>query len=533
MINIWRLTKLQLLASFGLNKALHTKDVKERRKSLLLSIGILVGVLMIAVVSFGYSFMMALAFEQMGRLDLLLAIMMAVTSIVGFFTTIYKASGVLFSYTDYDLVMSLPIKTSHVVASRILQLYMLNLFFTLMVMLPAGAVYAIKVNPGALYYLFFLMTLLFIPLLPIIAATIIGSFISWISSRFKASRMISLVLTFAVIIALMVGSFTLNGNEQQVLADMGTGLAELIFKLYPLAAMYVDAVCSYRIGSLLLFIALSVLSFIIFAAVLATKYKAIHTGLMTSHASSKYIMKPLEASSPFRALYKKELRRYFSSSIYVLNTSIGMILLLVMSIALLFVSSEKLGELVEIPQLSHYLSTLAPIVVSLFVTLSCTTSSSISLEGNHLWILKSSPVLKQTILLSKVAVNLTITLPILAVSCVLMMVSLRTGWIESLLLLVIPVIYACYSAVMGVIVNLKLPKLEWTSEVTVIKQSAAVLVSMLIGIVSLLVPFGISLLLIHVNGNLLLTGFGMMMIAGCIAMFRYIQINGERLFQTL
>ncbi|WP_342480850.1 hypothetical protein NST07_33475 [Paenibacillus sp. FSL L8-0340] len=532
MINIWRLTKLQLFSSFGLNKALHTKDVKERRKSLLLAFGILVGVLMVAVVSFGYSFMLAVTFEQMGRMDLLLAIMMAVTSIVGFFTTVYKASGVLFSYKDYDLVMSLPVKTSHVVASRVLQLYVLNLFFSLMVMLPAGVVYAIKVNPGTLFYLFFLMTLLFIPLLPIIAATIIGSCISWISSRFKASRLISLVLTFAIVIVLMVGSFTLNGNEQ-ALADMGTELADMIFKLYPLAAMYVDAVCSYQVGSLLLFIALSVLSFIIFATVLSTRYKAIHTGLMTSHAGSKYTMKPLESSSPFRALYKKELRRYFGSSVYVLNTSIGMILLLVMSVALLFVSSEKLGEMIEIPQLSHYLSTLAPILLSLFVVLSCTTSSSISLEGNNLWILKSSPVSKQAIWLSKVAVNLTITLPVLSISSVMLMISLRTGWIESLLLLVIPLIYACYSALMGIIVNLKLPNLEWKSEVTAIKQSAAVLVSMLIGFISLLVPVGLSLLLTQVNANLLLLGVGMIMIAACLAMYRYMQTKGEQLFQRL
>ncbi|SMF63785.1 ABC-2 type transport system permease protein [Paenibacillus uliginis N3/975] len=532
MTNIWRLTKIQLLSSFGLNKALHTRDVKERRKLLLLSIGILIGVIMIAVASFGYSFMMALTFEQIGRMDLLLAIMMAVTSIVGFFTTIYKASGVLFSFKDFDLVMSLPIKTSHVVASRVLQLYVLNLFFTLMVMLPAGAVYAIKVSPEALYYLFFLIALLFIPLLPIIAATVIGALISWISSRFKASRMISLILTFGVIIGVMIGSFRINGNEQ-VLADMSTQLADMIFKLYPLAAMYVDAVCSYKIGSLLLFIAISVLAFMLFTTVLGTRYKAIHTGLTTSHASSKYIMKPLETSSPFRALYKKELRRYIGSSLYVLNTSIGMIFLLVMSIALLFMSSEKLGQLIEIPQLSDYLSKLAPLVVSLFVILSCTTSSSISLEGNNLWILKSSPVPKKTILLSKVAVNLTITMPISIVSCVMLMISLRTGWIESLLLLVIPLIYACYSAMLGVIVNLKLPNLEWISEVTVIKQSASVLVSMLIGFISLVIPFAISLLLSHVNGNLISLGIGIMMMVVCGVMYRYIQTKGEQLFQAL
>ncbi len=533
MINIWRLTKIQLLSAFGLNKALHTQEVRERRKLLLLSIAIFIGVLMIAVFSFGYSYAMALAFEQIGRLELLLAIMMAVTSMVGFFTTVYKASGVLFSYKDYDLVMSLPVKTSHVVASRILQLYVLNLFFTLMVMLPAGAVYALQAHPEAYYYLLFLPAMLCIPFVPIIAATVIGALISWFSSRFRASRMISLVLTFAAVIAFMAGSFTLNGNGQEEFADLGTGLADMIYKLYPLTAMYVDAVCNYRIDSFILFILLPVLSFVIFAAVLGSRYKAIHTGLMTSHAGGKYTMKPLKASTLFHALYQKELRRYFSSSNYILNTSIGMVLLLMSSVSLLFISPEQLGELAEIPELQHYLNTLAPVFVSMFIALSCTTSSSISLEGNNLWILKSSPVPKHIILLAKVAVNLTITVPITVISCVLLIISLRTGWMDSLLLLVIPIIFACYSALIGVMINLKLPKLEWTSEVQVVKQSAAVLVAMLIGIISLLVPAGLSILLTSVDGKVIMLGAAVIMIGVSLGLYRSMKRDGERLFREL
>lgn len=533
MINIWRLTKVQLISSFGLNKAMHTRDVKEKGKMLLLSFGILIGIIMMAAASFGYSFMIATSLEQIGRPELLLAIMMAVTSLIGFFTTIYKASGVLFSSKDYDLVMSLPIKTSHVVASRVVQLYVLNLLFSLMVMIPAGTVYAIKVNPGALYYLYFILTLLFIPLVPIIAATIIGALISFISSRFKGSRIISLILTFAVVIVIVFGSGQLNRSDPQLLADISTQLADQIFNLYPLTVMYVDAVCSYQIGSLFLFIALSVISFMLFSFVLGTQYKAIHTGLSTSYSSNKYQMKSLEVSSPFHTLYKKELRRYFSSTLYILNTSIGMIMLLVMAVALLFVSAEQLGQFIEIPELSNYLNRLAPLVVSVFVTLSCTTSSSISLEGNNIWILKSSPVSRVTILLSKIAVNLTVTVPIVVVCGVLLMISLGTGWMESLLLVVIPVLYACLTAMIGVIANLKLPKLEWTNEVTVIKQSASVLVSMLIGFITLLIPFGLTLLLSDLNGNLVLLGIGLILLVGCGAMYRYIQSQGDRLFRAL
>ncbi|MNT33789.1 hypothetical protein D3C72_1697320 [compost metagenome] len=113
------------------------------------------------------------------------------------------------------------------------------------------------------------------------------------------------------------------------------------------------------------------------------------------------------------------------------------------------------------------------------------------------------------------------------------MISLHTGWIDSLLLLVIPVIYACYSALMGVMINLKLPKLEWTSEVQVVKQSAAVLVAMLIGIISLLVPVGLSILLTGVDGKVIMLVVGMIMAMVCAGLYRYMRVDGEMLFRGL
>ncbi|MNI62971.1 hypothetical protein D3C73_1183130 [compost metagenome] len=171
--------------------------------------------------------------------------------------------------------------------------------------------------------------------------------------------------------------------------------------------------------------------------------------------------------------------------------------------------------------------------MSLFVALSCTTSSSISLEGNNLWIITSSPVPKSVIVFSKVAVNLTITVPVTVVSGVLLMIALGTGRMDSLFLLVIPVIYACYTALLGVIVNLKLPKLEWTSEVQVVKQSAAVLVAMLLGFVSLVIPVALTLLLSSVNGQIVMLAIGLILIGLCAGMYRYVKVKGEALFRGL
>lgn len=105
------------------------------------------------------------------------------------------------------------------------------------------------------------------------------------------------------------------------------------------------------------------------------------------------------------------------------------------------------------------------------------------------------PVPKPAIVFSKVAVNLTITVPVTAVSWGLLVYTLRVGLTESILMLAVPVIYACYSALLGVMVNLKLPKLDWTSEVAAIKQSASVLVTMVIGVLTLAVPAVLFMLL--------------------------------------
>ena len=66
-------------------------------------------------------------------------------------TTVYKAPGLLFAFKDYDLLMSLPVRTGSLVASRLLMLYGVNLAFTLLTMVPAWVVYAVFAAPPWFY----------------------------------------------------------------------------------------------------------------------------------------------------------------------------------------------------------------------------------------------------------------------------------------------------------------------------------------------------------------------------------------------
>ena len=179
MSNVWYLLKVQLLAFFNINRAIYTKDRSEKRKFILFVILVIFFVIYFGGLSFGYSMLLSAGLNALGRPDLLLAMMMAITSVVVLFTSIFKSSGILFNFKDYNMVMSLPVKTSHIVASRILLLYVMNIFFSFIFIIPAGVVYAMTSPIDPMFYMGYILTLLFVPLVPIVIASIIGSIIGY------------------------------------------------------------------------------------------------------------------------------------------------------------------------------------------------------------------------------------------------------------------------------------------------------------------------------------------------------------------
>ena len=63
------------------------------------------------------------------------------------------------------------------------------------------------------------------------------------------------------------------------------------------------------------------------------------------------------------------------------------------------------------PLLKQVMQFTPLIILSFGVGLTCTTGSSISIEGKNLWILKSSPLEVKDIFISKIAVNIILLVP--------------------------------------------------------------------------------------------------------------------------
>ena len=487
MKDIKILIKVQLLTFFGINKAIKTKDEERKKRLLFMGIGLVFGSILLLMISFLFSSGLAYTFRKVDKMDLLPAITMSIASIIALFTTIYKANGILYAFNDYDFVMSMPIKIKKIIYSRMILLYFMNISFTLITVIPSAIVYGVVQKPTFEFYLVFLVTLFAIPLVPIVLACIIGAIVTRISIAFKYYNIINIVLTIVfalgmIFISSYVSSFSIN------IADVGESITEAVYNTYPLTEIYINAVCNLDLGALFIYLGISIGAFILFANIISFNYKEFNTALTTNLVSGNYKVKSLKKSSPFIALYKKEIRRFFSSSQYVVNTGIGGVLLVVFSILLGSYGINELEQLLDVYGITISIREILPLLGSILVAMTCTTACSISLEGKNLWILKSSYLKINRIFLSKIAVNLTILIPAIIISSTILVLSLDVSNKLLIMLFITPLVYSLFTSILGMVVNLKFPSLEWTNEATVIKKSISTTISMVSGFLSAAIP---------------------------------------------
>ena len=472
-----KLFKVQLLHMFQINEIIHSKDKRKKRNAILLAFTmILLGLCLMLYVG-----IMAASLSYIDMTSLIPGYMFATTSVLTMVFTIFKASSVLFGSKDYDLLTAMPIKPWVIVVSRFLTMYVSNLVLTLITMIPSALVYGIFAKPGFGFYLMTTLGLFFIPFIPMTLATAVGAVVTGISSRMKHRTLFVTVISIFATVGIIVLSLSSGNVTREMISDLTKIMTEQINSMYFLAPLYTDALVNGSLSSYILFIFLSIIIFAIFVKLISWKFNAINSALSSKTAKGNYVLKDLEISSPLKALYKKEMKRYLSSSLYVLNTGIGYIMMVIFAVAVLIVGIEKMEAVIEMPGLSKIFISVAPIMLGMMASIMTTTVSSISIEGKQWWIAQSLPVKTKTVFDSKILINLTIALPCSVIASTLIAFAVSATWLSLLLLYFVPVIYILFTTIMGITINAHMPTFNWDNEAYVIKQSAPVLIAMLVG----------------------------------------------------
>ena len=479
------LLKMQLYSLFGINRLFHSNDKKEKQHTLIIGVS---GLAIIGVFVYLSSYICS-TFADIGLVQAIPSLIIVIYSLVVLMLTFIKSSGALIGLKDYDMVMSLPVNNAAVILSRLTMLYIMNLLIGIIAMIPAVIIYGMNTTVSAGGYFMLMTALLFTPVIPMLFALAIGTLIVAVSAKSKHNHILALIISIGGILLLVYVTAKLQTMGTTQITDVSTMLINYFNQFYPPASLFSKALQHSDWLSFGIFVVSSFILLFAFVLVLACFYKQLNTQVSSNHAGKDFRLGELSISSPFMALYKRELARFFSCTIYALNSCIVMILLFVISVASVFYMPDILLQQLESFGIMDKFETVMPLVASVMVCVCCTTSASLSLEGKSRWIMCSAPVSTKTVFNAKIFMNLTVVLPVLWISLILLRIAFSFTVIQTVLLFVTPTVYALFISVMGMLLNVKYPRYDWTSEYYAVKGGAvSVLAAIGVGLAASAVP---------------------------------------------
>lgn len=528
MRNFWIILKTNLINTFKLNK-LNAKSKRDRVSIWMILLFIFIVILFFGI-AFMYLFMFGEALAKGGAPELILDLGLFAGAIFSILVTLNNAGAYIFRARDFDLLMSLPVKPQTVVASKLAYLLLMNYLTFALIYLPTIIVYAIFNQTNYVFWLTTLPTFILLPLLPVTVASFISYLFSLIAPRFKYKNFFAIILSISFIIFIMFISF-----RSQMIYENPEAFTANMNKILKITGQLAYNGMRGDLLSYLIFTAISIVPFSGFVYFVGIYYLRSNTRFNSAYTNKGFKMTEMETSSQNKTLIKKEVKRYFGSNMYVLNTIMGPILSVIM-IVLTYLSSKEMipGNNYNINELGIFPLILVGIV-TFTLGITSTTSASISIEGKQFWILKSAPITSKQVFDAKIFVNLLITIPFVIIDVILSKVLFHLEIIDLVFMLIIPIIAILFMSYIGLYLNLLFPRFDYESDVKAVKQSISVLLTMVAGFLFSLIMIVMAILGITKLKNITLT-YLIAIMSGLILMTLSITLtykHGNKLYHRL
>ena len=416
-------------------------------------------------------------------------------SIMTFMEGIYKVGSLLFNCKDDDLLLSLPIKKEIILFIRIFKFYFFELLFNSLFLLPIMIAYIRWGNINYTYFITSIIMLIFLPIIPIILSTIIGLMTTSLASRFKYKNAAQIIISMLLLIIIMVISFNAE-NLINTLINNATSINDFITKIYYPSGVYANLITNFNILDLILFVIINILILTISIIILSKFYFKINSRTKRVITNKKVKINDLIIKKrPITiSLIKKEFNTFFKTPVFIINAGFALVLFIVGTI-IITIKFDSVVPILTDPNginlskdiITNNLSIMVYLLIIITGFMTSITNSIISLEGRNINILKSLPLKTKTILMSKVYSSLLLTTPILLIGSLILIIKFKISIIEALLLIILAILIPLVSHFIGLIVNLKYPKLDAENSTEVVKQSMSSFISVMIGMLLLII----------------------------------------------
>lgn len=457
---------------------------------------------------------------MIGQEGTIISLLVGAVSLMVFFFGIFYAISTFFFSSDIQNLLPLPLRPWQILGAKFTVSLIYEYMTEILFLLPVLIMYGIKSSAGILYYIYGAVIYLTLPIIPLSMAAFLDMVVLRFTNigknkdRFRViGGVISLFI--ALSFSFIMPKFTENSMSQQQLIEMATSgnnsLVGMTAKIFPGSIFAANTLInSENIQGLL-----NLLIFIVCVAVIVTVFLLIGEKLYfkgvigMSEAPSKRkklkegeLNRALIRSSSLKALTLKELRMLIRTPIYFLNCVIMNFLWPVFFILPVVMDSKSSGDFRGIAiflngKMSYIL--LGVFAISLFISpTNMISSTSISREGQNIYVNKYIPVSYRIQIMSKVLSGFILSMAGMLIIIVMAEIFTKMPVYIVFLSIVLAVLSSALANFMGILIDLNFPKLNWDNETKAVKQNFNGVLNMLICVILAgLSVFGI--LMLHSN----------------------------------
>ncbi len=413
--------------------------------------------------------------------------------IYGFF----HVNGTLFFGRDTAFLAALPISSRAVLTGKMLMVILGEAGVALMFAAPMIVGYGIASGAGLAFYLKSIIAFSVVSLIPLTIAVLLSFVLIRISALWKRRENVTTILSLLIFAGIMLAEFKLQGmSEAEVtswLFSLVTGqrsLTQLLMRNMPWLQWANDGILTagaegwLKLGE---FVLVSAAVMTLAIALLGGGYMKLAVrqaeAIGQVNRSRRRMRGKDSQRSPVFALMMQEMREVLTVPVYATNCLIGIIAMPVMLLSVAFSAGEG-GGLQQLLPLLDFVPRMAYVTVATGVfgfigMMNEAPSTAISREGRCHELRKTYPVSGGLQLRAKVYMGVTFHAMAVLLVAIAVCFILPAFWLETLAAAVCSVTLAFLFSLLGVMIDVRAPKLSWKTETEAIKQNFNAVLAML------------------------------------------------------
>ncbi len=494
-----------------------------------------IGVPLVKFISYTYDLLSGV--NQQG---IILSLGFSLVSLVVFIFGILYVLSIFYFSKDVEFFLPLPLKPNHILIAKFITVLMYEYLTEIFILLPILSVYGVKSSSGILYWIFSIIIFIGLPIFPLVLAAVINMIIMRFTNLGKhkdALRTIGGILAMLIAIGSNIAvqktnnSMISSGKIVDLISQGNNSLTRVFNSIFPTLKFGVLSLASAGSGKMILnmiiFIVITCAAICIFMFLAKTLYFKGVMGISDSFAKreelrSEELDKKTIQHSRLKSYTFKELKILFRTPAFLVNCVIGNFIWPVFLLFSMFMNGKSFSGLGEFTSklgdkgISGIVIGVSFSIMLFMQSTSMIASTAISREGSNMYINKYIPISYSEQILAKLFSGFIVNMVSL-IFFFLMFLVMKVPVFIAVLIFIVSCLANFLTCALGILIDLKRPKLNWDDEQKAVKQNFNSLISTLITMALaganafLTIKFepslGIAFVLISVISILLIIGF--------------------------